>query len=82
MTKLVAGIAGLVTAALLFPTGGVTGCPGGGYDADCVSYSKSVLVRYPGENGAIGMGVAIAAGLAVVLLVYFVAERLISRSQR
>ena len=64
-------LAGLVTAALLFPTGGVTGCAGGRDGGDCTSFSTSVLVNYPGENGAIGMVIALAAGLAVGFAVYF-----------
>ena len=64
MAKVLALLVGIVTAALLFPIGGVTGCSDGTGGGRCVSWSDSVLVRYPGENGAIGMAIALGAGLA------------------
>jgi hypothetical protein len=79
MAKVLAVLVGVVTAALLFPTGGVTGCSDGPTGGECVSWSESVLVRYPGENGAIGMAIAIVAGIAAALVVYFLAQRLIGQ---
>ncbi len=77
----VAVLIGLVTMALFFPTGGVSGCPGGG-DGDCEDYATSILVRYPGENDAIGIGIAVGAGTAAGVLVYFVLAWLGRRRSR
>ena len=66
MKALVVGIAGLGTAALLFPTHSVTGCNG-----DCETRNISVLVEYPGENGAIGMGIALVLGFLVAVCVFY-----------
>jgi hypothetical protein len=77
--KVLAALVGVVTAALLFPTGGVTGCSGGPTGRECISWSESVLVRYPGENGAVGMAIALVAGIAAALLVYFLAQWLARR---
>jgi hypothetical protein len=77
MRKLVAVLAGLVTAALLFPTSGTSGCAAGTGGGTCESWSNSILVRYPGENGAVGMGLALAAGVVVAVLVHLIAEKLL-----
>ena len=61
---------GLVTAAVLFPTHGVAGCASGSDGGDCESYSVSVLVRYEGDNGAVGMATSVAVGIAVGGLTY------------
>ncbi len=66
MKALVAWIAGLGTSALLFPTHSVTGCNG-----DCETRNISVLVEYAGENGAIGIGIALAVGLLVAACVFY-----------
>jgi hypothetical protein len=79
LAKVLAVLVGGVTAALLFPIGGVSGCPGGPTGDDCVSWSDSVLVRYPGENGAVGMAIALVAGIAAALLVYFLTHRLVGQ---
>jgi hypothetical protein len=79
MRKLVAVLAGLVTAALLFPTSGTSGCAAGTGGGE--SWSNSILVRYPGENGAVGMGLALAAGVVVAVLVYLIAEKLLPRKE-
>ena len=76
MKKLVAVLAGIVTMALLFPTGGTTGCADGLAGEGCESWSDSILVRYPGENGAVGMGIAVVAGVVVAALVFLLAQRL------
>lgn len=68
MRALLALMIGAATTALLFPTHSVTGCNG-----DCETRNISVLVEYPGENGAIGMGVAVAAGLLVGAVVFYIA---------
>jgi nucleoside permease NupC len=72
--KLAAVLLGIVVAALLFPTGSVTGCPEGA--EDCESRSTSVLVDYAGENGAIGMAIAIGVGIVVALVAYAILTRL------
>jgi len=36
---------------------------------ECESWSDCILVRYSGENGAVGMGIALAAGVAAALSV-------------
>ena len=81
MKTLVAVLAGIATTALLFPTRGVTGCPGGTGNGGCESWSESILVRYSGENGAVGMAIALAAGGAVAFVVYFLASRLGDRKR-
>jgi hypothetical protein len=77
MRMLVAGMVGLASTALLFPTSGVTGCSSGPEGGECTSWSESVLVRYPGENGAIGMGIAVIVGFSATLLVYFLLGRMV-----
>jgi hypothetical protein len=79
MRKLVAALVGIVTTVLLFPTGGTTGCADGTGGGTCESWSDSILVRYPGENGAVGMGVALGAGLVAAVLAYLIAQRLLPR---
>ncbi len=79
MRKLAAALVGIVTIALLFPTGGTTGCADGTGGGTCESWSDSILVRYPGENGAIGMGIALGAGLLAAVLLYQIAQRFLPR---
>jgi hypothetical protein len=79
MRKVVAGLIGLVVTLPLFPFGGVTGCSDGASEGSCTSWSESILVRYRGENGAVGMGIAITVGVAIALLAYFLSERLARR---
>jgi hypothetical protein len=79
MRKLVAALAGLVTTALLFPIGGTSGCAAGTDAGTCESWSDSIIVRYPGENGTVGMGVALAAGMVLAILVYLIAKKLLPR---
>ena len=62
--------------ALLFPTGGTTGCADRTGRGRCDSWSDSILVRYPGENGAVGMGIAVVTGVVVAVLVFLLAQRL------
>jgi hypothetical protein len=81
MSKLVAVLAGLVTTALLFPTGGTSACADGTGGGTCESWSDSILVRYPGENGAVGMGIALVAGVVLAVLVYLLAEKLLARKR-
>ncbi len=79
MNLLIAAGAGMAATMLLFPTRGVTGCPDGSQGGDCSSWEVSILVRYPGENGAVGMGIAVATGLATGLIVYFLLHRMFTR---
>jgi hypothetical protein len=74
MKKIIAVLVGLVMTAVLFPTGSVSGCPAGAGEG-CKARSTSLLVDYSGENGAVGMGIAILAGIAVGLLVYYLLAR-------
>jgi hypothetical protein len=77
MAKALAVLVGIVTTALLFPFGGTGQCtdtPAGG---ECIEWSDSILVRYMGENGAVGMLMALVAGIATALVVYFLVRRLI-----
>ena len=62
-------LVGVVVAALLFPTGGGSGFSDGTAGGECESWSDCILVRYSGENGAVGMGIALAAGVAAALSV-------------
>ena len=62
-------LVGVVVAALLFPTGGGSGLSDGTAGGECESWSDCILVRYSGENGAVGMGIALAAGVAAALSV-------------
>jgi hypothetical protein len=78
MRRLIAAVVGIVTAALLFPTGGTTGCADGTGGGTCESWSDSILVRYPGENGAVGMGIALGAGVVAAVLIYLIAQRVLS----
>jgi len=80
MKKLVAALAGLATTALLFPTSGTSACSDGTGGGTCESWSNSILVRYPGENGAVGMGIALATGLALAVLVYLSLQKLLPRA--
>ena len=73
-------LVGVIVAALLFPTGGGSGCGDTTTGGECESWSDSVLVRYSGENGAVGMGIALATGLAAALLVYLLIRLLSARS--
>jgi hypothetical protein len=77
----IAVLAGITTTALLFPTRGETGCPGGNGHGGCESWSESLLLRYRGENGAVGMAIALAAGGEVAFVVYFLAGRLGDRKR-
>jgi hypothetical protein len=81
MRRLAAALVGIVTAALLFPTGGASGCADGTGGGTCESWSDSILVRYPGENGAVGMGIAFGAGVAAAVLVYLIGQRLLPRKR-
>ena len=75
--KMLSGVVGLIVMALLFPHGGVTGCPGG-TQGRCISHSVSMLVRYPGDNGAVGMIIALVAAIVAALVTYYVVRRLAS----
>ncbi len=77
MSRFIAAVVGIVTTALLFPTGGASGCADGTGGGTCESWADSFLVRYPGENGAVGMGIALAAGVATAVLAYLVVQRLL-----
>jgi len=77
MRKLAAALVGIVTTVLLFPTSGTTGCSDGAGGGRCESWSDSILVRYPGENGAAGMGIALGAGVVATVLFYLIAKRLL-----
>ena len=81
MRKLVAGLVGIVTTALFFPTGGTTGCSDGSGGGGCESWSDSILVRYPGEDGAVGMGIALGAGVVAAVLIYLIAQHLLPRKR-
>jgi hypothetical protein len=72
-------LVGIVVAALLFPTGGGSGCSDGTAVGECESWSDSILVPYGGENGAVGMGIALAAGVAAALLVALMIRLLSTR---
>jgi ABC-type antimicrobial peptide transport system permease subunit len=76
MRKLVGLLVGIVTIVLLFPIGGTTGCADGTSGGRCESWSDSIPVRYPTDNGAVGMGIAVGAGVLVAMLVYLIAQRL------
>ena len=58
-----------VEKAINFPTGGGSGFSDGTAGGECESWSDCILVRYSGENGAVGMGIALAAGVAAALSV-------------
>jgi tetrahydromethanopterin S-methyltransferase subunit F len=77
--KIVSVAIGLVVMALLFPTGGMSQCEvttGGG---ECLSWSDSVLVRYSGENGAVGMAIALVAGIVTAGIVFWLLRVLAHR---
>ena len=80
MKRIFSTVVGIIVAALLFPTGGGSGCGDTTSGGECESWSDSVLVRYSGENGAVGMGIALAAGLAAALLVYLLVRLMSTRS--
>lgn len=74
--KLSASLLGLITLVLLFPIGGTTQCTEYETGGECISWSDSILMRYEGDNGTVGMGVALAAAVLVWLVVYFVGRSL------
>jgi ABC-type uncharacterized transport system permease subunit len=79
MRRVVAGLVGLVATLLLFPFGGVVQCSDGIEGGTCTSWSESILVRYSGGNGAVGMGIALTVGVVIALFVYFLSQRLARR---
>jgi hypothetical protein len=80
LKKIAAVLLGLVTMVVLFPTGSVSGCPGGA-DEDCETRSTSLLVDYAGDNGAIGMLIAFAVGIAVATVTYLLLNRVGKRAR-
>ena len=72
-------LVGVVVTGLLFPTGGGSRCSDGTAGGECESWSDSILVRYSGENGAVGMGVALAAGVTTALFVALMIRMLSTR---
>lgn len=77
--KLVAAVIGLFVMALFFPTGGTSQCADTTGGGKCESWSDSVLVRYSGENGAVGMVIALMAGIVAAGIVFWLLHVLSQR---
>ena len=69
--KLIAIVVGIVTTLLLFPFSGGGGCGGGARVRLCEDWSVSAIgVRYYGENAVYGMAIAMGVGIATGFVVY------------